>query len=96
MGEAGESLGGSGPNSNRTRACPHLIQTVISLRTQQKIKNGWCWWGGRAWPPLNSGHGGPLHPLGQKDYHPVLAVRGAEVDQAFGQLLQVVIEEAGA
>ena len=26
-------------------------QTVISLRTQRKMKNGWCWWGGRPWPP---------------------------------------------
>jgi len=36
------------------------------------------------------------HALRQKDYHPILAVRGAEVDQAFGQLLQAVIEAAAA
>ena len=28
-------------------------------RIQRKMKNGWCWWGGRPWPPLAGGHGGP-------------------------------------
>jgi hypothetical protein len=38
-----------------------FIPTVISSRTQLKLKNGWCWWGGRPWPPIDSGHGGPPH-----------------------------------
>jgi len=33
--------------------------TIISSRTQRKLKNSWCWWGGRPWPPLAGGHGGP-------------------------------------
>jgi hypothetical protein len=39
-----------------------VIPAVISLQTQRKMKNGWCWWGGRPWPRLSvGGRGGPPH-----------------------------------
>src|SRR4030042_1545930 len=38
-----------------------IILTIISSSTQQKMKNSWCRWGGRPWPPVAGGHGGPPH-----------------------------------
>ena len=43
--------------------------TIIASRTPRKMKNGWCWWGGRPWPPHRLA-GGDARPTARRPAPP--------------------------